>query len=179
MKPNTSFGRFPILLTPVLLILLGLILLVSPDSASALIARLLGWLLGLAAICFGIAALVSPHARPGKVFAAIVLAMIGGTLARNPLILATWIGRFIGILLLLNALSDAFTIRRIGLRPGFSLVTAVIGVVLIVLPLTASRLLFSLCGAAAMLVGIVMLISRIKGHRILDEPGDPNIIDAL
>ena len=179
MKQNESFGRFQIFLAPVLLILLGLVLVVSPDSASALIAGLLGWLLAFLGICFGLAALTSPCGRPGKVFAAIVLAVAGGTLAKNPLILAAWIGRFIGILLLVNALSDFFTTRSQGLRPGFSLITAVIGLVLIVLPMTASRLLFALCGAAVALVGFAMLITRLKGRRYLEEPDDPNIIDAL
>ena len=176
MKHNGSFGRFPIFLAPALLILLGVVLIVSPDSASALIARLLGWLLALIGIGFGISALASPCGRAGKVFAAIVLAVVGGTLAKNPLLLAAWIGRFIGILLLVNALSDFFTTRSMGLRPGFSLVTAVIGVVLIVLPMTASRLLFALCGVAVAAVGVVMLLSRLKTPR---EPQDPNIIDAL
>lgn len=179
MKQNTPFGRFQVFLAPVMLILLGLVLTVSPDSASALIARILGWLLGLIAICFGLAALASPQGRTGKVIAAIALAIAGGTLARNPLILAAWFGRFIGILLLVNALSDFFTVRCLGLRPGFSLISAVIGAVLILLPMTASRLLFSLFGVAVALVGIVMLIARLKGSRYLDEPDDPNIIDAL
>lgn len=176
MKQNGSFGRFQIFLAPALLILLGVVLIVSPDSASALIARILGWLLALIGIGFGISALVSPYGRTGKVFAAIALAVAGGILARNPLILAAWIGRFIGIVLLVNALSDFFATRSMGLRSGFSPVTAVIGAVLIVLPMTASRLLFTLCGIAVAAVGVAMLHSRLKGPR---DPQDPNIIDAL
>lgn len=176
MKQNSPFEHFQLFLAPALLILLGAVLIVSPDSASALIARLLGWLLAFLGICCGIAALASPQGRAGKVFAAIALAVAGGTLAKNPLILAAWIGRFIGIVLLVNALSDFFAARRIGLRPGFSFVTAILGLVLIVLPMTASRLLFTLCGVAVAAVGVVMLLSRLKTPR---DPRDPNIIDAL
>lgn len=179
MKQNTPLGRFQIFLAPVLLILLGLVLMVNPDSASALIARLLGGLLALLGIFFGVSALISPYGRPGKVIAAIVLAVLGGTLANNPLILAAWIGRFIGILLLVNALSDFFATRDTGFRPGFSLVTAIIGLVLILLPLTASRLLFFLCGAVVALVGAVMFYTRLKGNQYPRDPQDPNIIDAL
>ena len=54
MKMETIFAKIQLLLTPVLIILLGLVLVFCPDSASALIARVLGWLLGLVAIGFGI-----------------------------------------------------------------------------------------------------------------------------
>ena len=100
-------------------------------------------------------------------------------MVKTPLILVAWLGRVIGILLLVNALSDYAASRSFGRRSGFSLVTAVIGLVLTVLPMTASRLLFFLCGAAAALVGAVMLVTRLKGRRYLDEPEDPNLIDAL
>lgn len=179
MNQRNPFDKFQLLLAPVALILLGLVLVVNPDSASALIASVLGWFLAFLGICFGIAAVVSPAGRPGKVFAAIVLAVAGGWLARNPLALAAWIGRFIGILLLVSSISDFGNIRRFGLRPGFSLVTAILGLVLIVLPMTASRLLFSLCGLAVLVVGVVMLTTRLKNRRQLEEPDDPNIIDAL
>lgn len=179
MNRNGLLETLQLFLAPGCLILLGLVLVVSPDSASALIARCLGWLLALIGAGCGLAALASPYGRAGKIFAAIVLAVAGGTLVKNPLILAAWIGRFIGILLLVNGISDFSAIRRLGMGPGFSLVTAILGLVLIVLPMTASRLLFRLVGLAVAGVGIAMLITRLKGRRYLNEPDDPNIIDAL
>lgn len=171
--------KLQLYLAPFCLILLGLVLMVKPDSASALIASVLGWFLALLGALFGFAALLSPSRRAGKVFAAIVLAVAGGWLAGHPLALAEWIGRFIGILLLVNGISDFANARRMGLRPGFSLVTALLGLILVLLPMTASRLLFFLCGAVAAAVGVAMLLTRRKYPRLPDEPQDPNIIDAL
>ena len=45
--------------------------MVNPDYASALVARLLGFVFGLVAIGFGIGALANARGRAGKVFAAI------------------------------------------------------------------------------------------------------------
>jgi len=179
MKQPHFSEKLQLLLAPLVLILLGLVLAVNPDSASALIAKLLGWLIAFTGACCGLTALGTPHGRVGKVFAAIVLAVAGGWLVKNPLALAAWIGRFIGILLLINGVSDFGASRRCSMRPGFSLVTTLLGVILIVLPMTASRLLFRLVGLVVTCVGVAMLISRLKGTPRLKEPDDPNIIDAL
>ena len=53
------------------------------------------------------------------------------------------------------------------------------GVVLILLPMTTSRLMFSLCGLVVLIIGIVMLLDRLRDRKRLNEPEDPNIIDAL
>ena len=53
------------------------------------------------------------------------------------------------------------------------------GVVLLLLPMTASRLVFTLGGVAVTAIGIFMFADRIRGHRWLDAGDDPNIIDAL
>ena len=45
------------------------------------------------------------------------------------------------------------------------------------MPMTASRLLFGLCGLAVTVVGIFMLLDRLR--RKLPAGDDPNIIDAL
>ena len=171
--------KLQLLLAPAVLMLLGLVLAVNPDSASVLIAKLLGWLLALIGAGFGITALGSPQGRTGKVFAAIVLAVAGGWLVNNPLALAAWIGRFISIALLVNGVSDFGTAHRCGMKPSFSLVSILLGIILILLPMTASRLLFRLCGLVVAGVGIAMLLSRLKGRPRLQEPEDPNIIDAL
>jgi len=55
----------------------------------------------------------------------------------------------------------------------------VIGAVLILLPMTASRLVFTLCGIAVLVIGGIMFFDRIRGRRWIHEGDDPNIIDAL
>ena len=57
-----------------------------------------------------------------------------------------------------------------------SVLTAVLGLVLILLPMTASRMVFSLCGVVILAVGGGMLAERIWEKKNDD---DANIIDAL
>jgi len=179
MKKEDIFGKLQLLLAPVLIILLGLVLIFCPDSASALITKLIGWIFGLVAIGFGISALLNPQGRGGKVAGAIICAVIGGWLGSHPLILATWFGRIIGIVLVLDGISDIQNNRRQGRRFLLPITVTAVGAVLVLLPLTASRLIFSALGVVVLVLGVTMLLDRLKGNRRLNEPKDPNIIDAL
>lgn len=165
-----------LLLAPVVVILLGLVLLVNPDTASVLISKLLGALLAILAIGCGIAALVSPQGRAGKVVCAIFLAVCGGVLSRNPLWLASFAGRVVGILLVIDGVQDIFVARSRGVRFLMPVVVTLLGAILVLMPMTASRLVFSLCGLVVTVVGVVMLLDRLRKPRLKDG-GD--IIDAL
>lgn len=178
MKKHDILPLLYQLASPVAMILLGAILLLNPDFASALIAKLLGWGIFLAGVGFGISGIAGKNGTAGKILAAIFCLGIGGGLIKTPLLLAANIGRFIGILLLLRGGRDYFRSTRQGGKV-LSLITAVLGVVLIVLPLTTSRLVFSLCGLVVLILGIAMLLDRLKDRRYLTDGGDPNIIDAL
>ena len=179
MKKEPLLMNIQLLLTPVLIIALGLILVFCPDSASALFAKLLGWILGLVAIGFGIAALTNANGRAGKVVAAILCAVICGWLGSNPLILAAWFGRIIGIVLVLDGLQDIVNNHRQGKRFVMPLMVTVVGALLILLPMSVSRLIFSGLGVVVLILGISMLLDRIRGRNRLNPPDDPNIIDAL
>ena len=179
MKKEDVLNKVQLLLAPVLIMVLGLVLLVNPDSATALIAKILGWIFGLIAIGFGVSALVNAQGRAGKVTGAIVCAIIGGWLGSHPLALAAWIGRIIGIILVIDGVQDILSSRRQGTSFLFPAIVALVGVVLVLLPMTASRVIFAVCGLVVLIVGIVMLLERLRGNRRLKEPKDPNIIDAL
>ena len=166
-------------LAPALVILLGLVLIVNPDSASALIAKLLGWIMIAIAIGLGISAIVTQRSTVGKGIAAVVLAVVGGWLTRNPLLLAAWIGRFIGMLLMVNGIQNTLYARSQGRRYILPAILTAVGTVLVLMPMTTSRLVFTLCGVVVLLLGIAMLLDRMKHWPRLDEPEDPNIIDAL
>lgn len=178
MKKSNILSLLYQLASPVLLMLLGLALFFNPDSASAMIARFLGWIVTLVGIGVGIFAILNRQGAIGKGMAAVGCVCVGGWLLANPLLLAAGIGRLLGILIALRGIRDVFLSRSRGHGQTLAIITAVVGVVLTVLPLTTSRLVFSLCGAVILVIGIAMLIDRLKDRRYLDD-GDPNIIDAL
>jgi len=179
MKKRDVLSLVYQLASPVALILLGLVLIIRPDAASALVARLLGWGMLLAGIGIGVAAIFSRSGQIGKGLISVGCVTTGGFLMRNPLVLAAGIGRLLGILLILRGGRDVMLSRRYGYGRVLAIATTVVGVVLTVLPLTTSRLVFSLCGVAVLGIGAAMLVDRLKNRRYLDDGGDPNIIDAL
>jgi len=179
MKKQDILSLVRLLLVPVLLILLGLILVVNPDTASALISRLIGYVLVLCAIGTGISAVLGPQKKVLKGICSVVLAVVGGWLMAHPLWLVAWISRFLGLLIMVNSGMDlAYAIRQKRNAVFYAGATAV-GAILVLMPMSASRLVFTLCGVAVLVIGGVMLFDRIRGRRWLTEGDDPNIIDAL
>ena len=156
---------------PATMILVGLILLLMPDSASVIIAYLVSGILTLSGIVLGIAALLDRQISKG--IWALVCLSVGSTLIGNPLLLARNLGRFLGVLL---AIEGGSCLRR-GNR-AFGTVIWIAAVLLVLSPMTLSRLVFSLCGVVVLLIGVGMLVDRLKHRKYLDK-GDGNIIDAL
>jgi uncharacterized membrane protein HdeD (DUF308 family) len=179
MKKQDILSLVQLLLVPVLLILLGLILVVNPDTASVLISKLLGYVLTLCAIGAGIAAIFSRTKKAMKVICAVVLAMVGGWLMMHPLWLTAWVSRFLGMLILVNSGMDLIFALKQNRNVIFHAAAAAVGALLILMPMSASRLVFTLCGVAVLAIGGVMFFDRIRGRRWLHEGDDPNIIDAL
>ena len=179
MKKQDILSLVQLLLVPVLLILLGLILVVNPDTASVLISKLLGYVLTLCAIGAGIAAIFSRTKKAMKVICVVVLAMVGGWLMMHPLWLTAWVSRFLGMLILVNSGMDLIFALKQNRNVIFHAAAAAIGALLILMPMSASRLVFTLCGVAVLVIGGVMFLDRIRGRRWLHEGDDPNIIDAL
>ena len=165
------------LASPAALVLLGLILLFRPDTASVLISRLMGWGFFAVGLGFGIAAIASRGGDVGKIIGAVCCMAAGSFLIKNPLWLARGVGRVLGVFLMIRGGRDFFQSNFRGGK-ALSLVCAGLGVVLVVLPMTVSRWVFSLCGLVMAIVGAVMLLERLKERKYLDG-GDPNIIDAL
>lgn len=86
MKKRDILSAIQLLLAPVLVILLGLLLLINPDSASVLLSKLVGSLLVLVAAVFGIAALFSEQRKVLKLVLAALVLNCGILLTRNPLL---------------------------------------------------------------------------------------------
>lgn len=166
-------------LPPAILILLGLILTFSPDSATTLLIQIIGWVLIAAAVGLGLSAVGIPGGLVSKVIGAVIFGVAGIWMVTRPLSLAAWFGRLIGILLLIQGIQDIiYTRSRMG-SIFLPLLTAVVGTVLVVLPMTTSRLVFTGIGIVVLIIGVVMLVDRLRHRECLDEPDDPNIIDAL
>ena len=178
MKKNKLLSIAYQFASPVALIVLGAVLLLFPDSASMLVAQVLGWAMVIAGVVFAVSTIASPGGTAGKVICAVVCLAVGGWLVKNPLILAKGVGRFVGVLLTIRGLQDLF--QSVSAQGKLlSVVTAAIGVILILLPMTTSRVVFSLCGLVVLIIGIAMLVDRIRKRRLMEPKDDPNIIDAL
>lgn len=182
MSSNTLFSLLRRFAVPLMLTILGLVLVIHPDAATALISRFIGWCMTLVGIGFGIGAIAQQQNRIRNGFFALALVLAGGWLIANPLLLAAWIGRFIGAVLVVNGVMDGLYAWRQGRGFLLHIVITLVGAVLLLMPMTASRLVFTLCGIAVAVVGILMFLDRLRGRNALnppDEPDDPNIIDAL
>ena len=179
MKKQEILSVMKLLSTPVFLILLGLLLMADPHVVSAAISGIVGYILIAGGVIGGVAAVIAPRGKLGKALFSIVLAAFGIWLVQNPLILAAWIGRVLGILIIINVLPDLVYAVKQKRSFLFHALAVVAGGVLVMLPMTASRLVFTLCGIAVLVIGAVMFGDRIRGRRWLTAGEDPNIIDAL
>ena len=105
--------------------------------------------------------------------------IVGSILGTRPLLLAAFAGRIIGLLLLADGLADLINAHRRGIRGLMPLIIAILGGILLLMPMTASRLVFRLCGLVVLVIGGAMLFDRIRHPRLSRGKDDPNIIDAL
>lgn len=179
MKKQAFLSIAKLLSTPVLLILLGLLLMADPHVVSAAIAGIVGYILIAGGVIGGVAAVIAPRGKLGKALFSIALAAFGIWLVQNPLVLAAGFWRFVGVLILINSLPDLIYARKQGRGILFQGFSVLVGLVLLLLPVTVSRIVFILCGVVVLLIGVFMAVDRIRGRRWLKDGDDPNIIDAL
>ena len=171
---------------PLVLIVVGLILILSPDSASALVSRVMALVLILQGVAFLISFFTNRRGRRmALLFYAVICLVAGIWLVRNPLALAWGIGKFLGILLGLrgvNGIFDALNVRKRGGSYIAGLVlgalTLAAGLWMVFSPLTPSRILMTVLGIVCLVIGIANLLD-VKGQlKALISGDDPNIIDA-
>lgn len=179
MKKQEFLSIAKLLSTPALLILLGLLLMADPHVVSAAIAGIVGYILIAGGVIGGVAAVIAPRGKLGKALFSIVLAAFGIWLVQNSLVLAAGFWRFVGVLILINSLPDLIYARKQGRGILFQGFSVLVGLVLLLLPVTVSRIVFILCGVVVLLIGVFMAVDRIRGRRWLKDGDDPNIIDAL
>lgn len=168
MKKQEIQSLLSLLALPIALMVVGTVLIFNPDSASALVSRLLGWGLilgGVGTLCFG---------SYGRVFRGIGMICVGSFFLANPLTLAAFVGRVLGVLMALRGIREMMQ----GRDSLLAALMAIVGVVLALLPMTTSRLVFIGCGVVAFAIGLLMLIRRLKQNNRLTG-GKDDIIDAL
>ena len=162
---------------PVLVILGGLILVFNPDSLSVLLSRILGWGLLVVGIGWGILQIIA-HAKLSQFLGAAVCILLGLWLVNDPLLLAKSIGRVVGLLLIFRG-THMMTLSDSTLEKVLAILTILFGAIMLLMPMTTSRLAIILMGLTVVIVGITMLIEEIRGGRKRLGSGDDNIIDAL
>ena len=177
MKKDKYLQMARLLLTPLVMILLGLLLLLRPDSASALVGRVIGWILVVIGGGLVLDSILVRDAMAGRILFAAVTLAVGVWLVRNPLRLAAMVGRIAGLLILIRAAQDIVNASRWNCGMRYAIVSALIGAVLIVLPMTTSRLVMVLLGLVVIVLGGLMAWDRLKLGKLLSD-GDDGIIDV-
>ena len=164
-----------------LMILCGVILVLKPDTASALLSAVVGWVL----IAVGVAALIGGFtgSSGGSIVTGAVLLLSGAWLHRNPLMIASVLGFVVGFLVLRQGLRAMKDVQRSKRNGGFwipgavlAVIEALIGVRLMLSPLSISRFVLSIGGIALIVLGACNLVTHYRSTRYIPEPG--GIIDA-
>lgn len=149
-----------LLLSPVLQILLGVVLIVTPDTAAVLVAKILGWALILGGSFLGLVSLLGDNwSRVRNLVSALLCLTVGVWLLFNPLLIAQSIGRVMGVLLLIGGGRDLLSARRRGIAP---LLTASAGAVLLFVPMATSRVFFVVLGMVVLISGVGELGNRLR-----------------
>lgn len=186
MKKYTPVELFRLLAAPAATVLLGLILLFSPDTASALVGRLIAWCAILAALALGAEAIFGRHSgKHNRILWAVICLFAGIWLLMNPLTVAKFLGRILGITLIIRGGQSAadnirYRGKKLVISRGLILgaVTAIVGAVLVILPLASSRMFFNIVGIALICAGIAQGWDNFRSRNHLDKGRDPNIIDV-
>lgn len=163
---------------PAALIVFGLILVASPDSAIMLVTRLLAWIF----VIYGAACIIGilvdkAWGQPGKWVWPVICLAVGTFFLRRPMLLADVIGRVIGVLLTYQGMND---LRRshYGASKILAVVSLVAGAILIFLPRTLTQTIIGVCGLVLIIIGIENLLNKLREYKLLEQGSDPDIIDA-
>ena len=161
MKKKDVQSMVRLMLTPVLMVILGIVLVVRPDSASALVGKILGWVLLLIGIGLLIESIAVKELTTSRILFVVVAAALG---------------RVAGLLILVRAVQDIINAARWKCGMKYALLSAIIGGLLILLPMTTSRAVWVIVGLLVIVVGVLMAIDRLKPGKLLGDGG--NIVDA-
>ena len=159
----------------ILSVIAGLVLLLNPAGATALVTKLIGWIL----VIIGAVMLIRPalrreHITTGNWIMYGLGIAVGVLLLARPMLLADGVGRLFGILLVM----EGFRNRRLCGTRLTTVLTIAAGVVLVIMPRTLTNTVLAICGIVLMIIGAVNILSKLGGIKRLNDAKDPNIIDA-
>lgn len=166
----------------VLMIVFGILLAVKPDFASAALSAVLGWAL----IGVGVALLITGFVggvKIGCIASGALLLIAGSWFHRNPLMIASIIGVVLGVLVLSQGWQAAKDAQRTKRGGGFwhmgavlAVLELLIGIRLILSPLSISRFILSIVGILMVICGACNLVAHHRCVKYISE--DSSIIDA-
>ena len=172
---NKKIGYYVNLLgVPVLTAVTGLILLVNPAGATVLLTRAMGWVLVIGGALRLIRLAATEGLRWGMdAFLTGAALGLGVILLAKPMLLGAFIGRFIGLLLVIEGIRN--------LRDGVDLrdiLSIAAGVVLWFMPQTLTNAVMSVVGLVLLVLGVVNILGRLRRDKYLKQGSAPQIIDA-
>lgn len=162
---------------PILLSVAGLVMVLCPDSASALVSDVLAWGLIIVGVCLVLGIVIAQNYT--SVFHWLQAAGclgLGVFFLANPLLLAQLIGQVLGLLVLVQGINSIrHTVTDFG--KVLSIITIIVGIILVVAPMSLSRLVLRILGVVMVVVGAGEMVDRFylcKRH----QSDDTGIIDA-
>lgn len=162
---------------PAVMVLLGAILLLNPDSAAVMIASVIAWILLGCSAFYGVSLLLGGKKhRTSQIITCAVCLILGTALLANPLLLAANLGRFLGLILAVEGFQN---LLKHSVSKAMAILTLAGAAVLLMAPMTASRLVFSLCGLILLVIGAAQIWERLRRRQLKKGNDDSNIIDAL
>lgn len=173
-KIQAWIARFGV---PVLMVVLGLILLAKPDTAAVLVSKVIGWVMILLGAGYAISTAKGDASTPPTRWVTAAVEIIAGIIfVTRPLFLAEAIFRCLGALLAVRAFIDIQSARRFGVKwPKVPVITMVCGVLLLLTPLSVSRILVRIAGLVILVLGAANFMTQKKQ---LPGGDKPDIIDA-
>lgn len=160
-----------------LLILCGAVLVLLPNSAVALVTKILAWFLVAAGIYNVIKNLTKGDTTAKDWLWTVLYLGVGGYMLVNPMAISDLVGRILGTLLMIQGLND---LRRSSYESAKFLGALAIvgGMLLVVIPRTLVNTLLALVGLVLIVIGIINCVGKLRHAGKLEEGSDPNIIDA-
>ena len=184
-------------LSSVILILLGLVLLIRPDSGAKALTLTFGWLLVLiGGIGVGGALMAKLTFGYGAMGTSLTMLLVGILIVSRPMMLASLLGMILGAYLVFSGIgsfADARRLRINGRSSLFGLIWAVVsvavGVYLMAAPMATSRIVMMVAGLAMIACGIGSIVTHARVQKLrqdlyraqrsaMDGLDEDNIIDV-